>query len=252
MNGLVLLTRAQEDAERSARRLAARGYASLVAPVIRIVPVHSPPPDCDVAGVVVTSRHAVPALASRAHDFVEHLVFAVGESTAAALREAGFAQVAVADGTGASLAALVADRLAPGARLLHVAGRDRRSEPAASLAASGLIVTPWVVYAAEAEGRLPEPAVRALSEGRLTGALHYSHRTVGILIDLARQAGLAPPLLGLRHACLSREIAADLFAWGATAVVVAQRPAEESLFEALAEEWRTSRKAGSPAPQSRC
>jgi uroporphyrinogen-III synthase len=126
----ILVTRPREQGEATAARLAALGHEALVAPLLTIMPTSGSPPAGPCDALIVTSANAVPALAGFEK---ARPVFAVGERTAAAVREAGFMNTRVAQGDGASLATVVANALAPGARLLHVAGRDRKPEPQASL-----------------------------------------------------------------------------------------------------------------------
>lgn len=248
----ILLTRPLEAARRSAARLDAAGFESVVAPVTRIVPSDAPCPAGSFDAILVTSVHAVPALAARHASFARHRVFAVGSRSAAALREAGFVDIETASGTAESLGDLVAARLQPGARILHAAGRDRKSEPAAALATAGFPVEPWTVYAAVAVATLPQAAIEALAGERLAYAVHYSRRTLEILIGLADKARLAERLLSLRHACLSQEIAQALESAGGAMVMVAAWSAEDALLEALDRLRQAGGEAGSPAPQSRC
>lgn len=246
-----MLTRARADSERSAARLAACGFEAVIAPVVAIQAVRSEPPEIAADAVIVTSAHAVPALAAHRAALEGLTVFAVGERTAAALRQAGFARVETAAGTGVELAALVAGRMAPGAALLHPAGRDRKDEPAASLRAAGFSLLPWTVYAAQAQAHLPEAAAQALAGGGVGFALHYSRRSLLVLLGLADRAGLAPALLALGHLCLSADVAAPLAGRGAARIRIAHRPDEDALVEALIELARDPGRTGSPAPHSR-
>lgn len=71
---------------------------------------------------------------------------AVGEGTAAAAEAAGLDLRLVGHGTGADLAAALAARLEPGAPVVLPAGRDRRPELPAGLAAAGHPVLAVEVY----------------------------------------------------------------------------------------------------------
>lgn len=229
----VLVVRPQADAERSARRLAARGHEAVVAPVLRIDGTGEAPPPGTFQAVLLTSANAVPALASIAGRVRDAPIFAVGERTASAAAEAGFEKVWAADGDAASLCALIAQSVPPQTRLLHIVGRDRKPEPGASLAEAGFAVSVWTAYAAVAADRLPSTAEGALREGRLDAAIHYSRRSAGVLLDLAGAAGVREPLLALAHACLSADAAAPLRDAGAGHVSIADRPDEDALLAAL-------------------
>jgi uroporphyrinogen-III synthase len=229
----VLVMRPETDAERTARRLAAHGHEAVIAPVLRIERTDEPPPSDAFAAVILTSANAVPALAAIAVRVKGLPIFAVGERTGSQAAEAGFADVRMADGDAASLAALIGRCLPPAARLLHVAGRERKAEPEASLAAAGFSVTTWVAYEAVTAECLPALAQIALGEGGLDTALHYSRRSAAVALALAARAGLIAPFLALTHLCLSTDTAAPLHEAGAEHVRVAERPDEDALLAKL-------------------
>lgn len=229
----VLVVRPEAGARRTAAGLALLGHEALVAPVLRIEATGEPPPEGPFQAVVVTSANAAPALATIRDRIAGARLFAVGRRTADALAEAGLRGAEVAQGDGRSLADLVAATLAPGAAVLHVAGRDRKREPAASLIAQGFRVATWEAYAAVPVPQLPDSARLALEAGSLDVALQYSRRSAETLMALAAEAGCFVALLSLRHACLSEDAAAPLRAAGARRLIVAARPDEESLLDAL-------------------
>jgi uroporphyrinogen-III synthase len=245
----VLVTRPQDDAGRTAAALRARGHEAVIAPVLRIEMTGEQPPGEAFDAVVVTSANAIPALVSLGTRFQNIPLFAVGERTAAAARVAGFGNVAAADGDARSLSELIARSAPAAARVLHVAGRDRKAEPHASLAAAGFLVATWTAYAAVAASRLPPLALRTLHDGTLDAALHYSRRSAEILLRLAQDVDVTQPFLKLRHVCLSADVAAPLQAAGAD-VAVARRPDEEALLAVLAEPTEKSGRAGSRTTRS--
>jgi uroporphyrinogen-III synthase len=226
----VLVTRPLADAERTAERLRAAGHDPLVAPLLSVVGTNSfPPPDSGDA-IILTSAHAVAALAGlppRARP-----VFAVGDRTAAAVREAGFDDVRVAGGDAASLAALVARSLPKNSTLLHIAGRHRKPEPEASLREAGYTIQVWEAYEAQPVRSLPADVSSGLTAGRIDAALHYSRRSAALLVDLAGKAGLHPKLQSVKHVCLSADVAAPLASLEAT-ILVAAEPTETALLAAL-------------------
>ena len=225
----VLVTRSPDDAARTAEKLAARGHEACHAPVTRIVPTGDPMPLGSCDALIVTSAHAEAALAALDRS---KRVFAVGEHTARAVREAGFADVTVAEGDAVSLVRLIRGTLAPGLTLLHVTARHHKEEPAASLRAAGFTILQWEAYEAEAVGMLPDDAVEALRSGQIGAALHYSRRSADLVIRLAGEAGLTSSLLTFPHLCLSADVAAPLKSAGA-ASLVAEEPSEEALLGLL-------------------
>jgi uroporphyrinogen-III synthase len=117
----LLLTRPQDDAERTAMALRARGHDVVVAPLLQIEILA----DADLgagpwAAILLTSANAVRAIAAhrRRNELRDLPVFTVGKNTAQAMREVGFTAVDSADGNVADLAKLAAGRMTSGARLL--------------------------------------------------------------------------------------------------------------------------------------
>lgn len=232
----IWVSRPEPGAGRTARRLAERGHAALVAPVLRIAPSDGPPPAGRFDGLILTSANAAAPLAGAGLPAAP--VFAVGARTAERAARAGLHPVLCADGDAADLARLVAAHVRPGGVLLHAAGEDRKAEPAARLTAEGYRVTTWTAYAALAETALPEAAARALRDRDgappLTAALHFSRRSAEIATHLCREAGLSGAFRALAHYCLSADVAAGLVELGVAAHFVAARPSEEALLAGLA------------------
>lgn len=225
----ILVTRSPEDAERTAGKLAALGHQAVIAPVTRIVPTGDPAPADAHDALIVTSAHAVDALASMDRG---RLVFAVGERTADVVRGAGFTSIIVGEGDAVSLSRLIQEGLQPKQTLLHVTGRHHKEEPAASLTAAGYRVLSWEAYEAKAVDRLPDEAAEALRAGKIGAALHYSRRSADLLIRLAREAGLASALTACSHLCLSADVAAA-FGGMQVSLLVAREPSEEALLGLL-------------------
>ena len=243
----VLVARPAEPGEATGRALEKAGHEPLLAPILTVRLLDTPfPGDRPFGAVVITSRHAVRALAPHRGHLGGFPVFAVGNRTAAALREAGWEVAAIGTGDGAAQARSVAAAVPAGTTILHPAGRDRKAEPRAGLERAGFAVVTWIAYAAEAAETLPAPAAVALRAGRLDAALHYSGRSAAILARLATAAGFGDAFAGLTHVCLSADISAAL-PKAAKRVLIAERPDEAALFASL-----ERAQAGSPPPQSRC
>lgn len=229
----LLLTRPEPEAERTAAHLRARGHEVVIAPLIRIEPVA----DAEIgagpwAAILVTSANAAGAAA--AHPRFAALrplpVFAVGARSAAAMREAGFADVTSADGDVRDLVRVVTERLAGRAALLYLAGAQRSGDLAGSLAAHGFAVRTRIVYRAVKVAALPRRAVAALSGG-IDGVLHFSRRSAEAYVDAVRAAGLsAAALTKPAHFCLSAQVAEPLAQAGAADVRIAPQPTEASLI----------------------
>lgn len=227
------MARPEPGATRTGAALAARGLSPLVAPVLAVRPSGAAPPGGPFEALLLTSANAVPALrdAPALHGLP---VFAVGARTAALAVRAGLGPVREGPGDAAGLAALVSAALAPGARLLHAAGAERKPEPGAALAEAGFRITVFVAYAAEALPVLPDGVGTALADGSLGAVLHYSRRSAAVALALADGSGHGGAFRALRHYCLSADVAFPLEGAGIPVHFVAVRPREADLLDALA------------------
>jgi uroporphyrinogen-III synthase len=228
----VVITRPEPAGERTAAALAARGHDVWKVPLMRIAPVAA-----DLAGhwgaVIITSANA-PAAAAGNAALRKLPLFAVGERSAQAARQAGFADVSSAGGDVRDLVQLLRERKAGGqAPLLYLAGEDRAADLIGELAAHGIAAELRVVYRA-APLPFPDELVAALQAGGdVQAVLHFSKRSADNYVAGARAAGVAEQALAVRHYCLSAQVAAPLSAAGAKRVTVAPRPQEAALIELL-------------------
>lgn len=236
----IWISRPEPGATRSAARLRTLGHDPLIASIFEIAPTDAPLPDGQFSGIVVTSGQAVPALVRSGLNRNlggSRPIFAVGERTAESLRDAGLSDVVVGGGDAIGLARLVRKSLPAGAALLHVAGLDRKDEPAATLEAAGFVVRVWAVYSARSLATLPRSVAFALSgsdpAGELDAVLHYSRRGARTAIDLTRMAGLEGAFRALNHYCLSEDVALPLVEVGIAAHFVPAQPTEEALLGGL-------------------
>jgi uroporphyrinogen-III synthase len=116
--------------------------------------------------------------------------------------------------------------------LLYLAGEDRSTDLIGEFAARDIKAEMRVVYRAVTMQFSPE-LVEALTAGDVDAVLHFSKRSAEIYLAGATAAGLGAQALGVRHLCLSEQIAKPLQAAGATQIAVAARPDEAALIELL-------------------
>jgi uroporphyrinogen-III synthase len=234
----LLVTRPQEDGERTAQVLRARGHSVTLAPLLRIKPLAADFGPGPFAAVLTTSANAARAVAGHVRfDELRNVpLYTVGGHSAEAARVSGFAVTQSAEGDAHDLIRLVARELPGGAPpLLYLAGEDRSIDLAEELAPHGLTVRTAVVYRAAAAERLPRGAEQAIAAAELDGVLHYSRRSADIFLRCADAAGLRERVLMIPHFCLSTQVAAPLADAGAVAIRVALQPDEEALLELIAE-----------------
>jgi uroporphyrinogen-III synthase len=230
----LLVTRPLDDAQALAERLAARGHAATVEPLLTIAPDLRAPLDLSgIHALVFTSANGVRAYALRSprRDLP---VFAVGAATAAAAREIGFANVASAEGDVAALEETIAARVSPAeGPLLHVAGAVVAGDLAGRLAARGYTLRRATLYAAEPAPRLSAAAQAALEGGTLDGVLLFSPRSAAIFVELTAAPALRAAVGRLTLFALSPAVAQAAAAAGWRRVVVAPQPDEPALLDLI-------------------
>jgi len=185
--------------------------------------------------LIVTSRNALRALATH-RELAASLqlpLFAVGEATAKAAAELGFAKVTSGPGTGEGLSRLIADALDPNAgALVHLSGKTVAFDLKSALQAKGFTLRQPVLYRAVAATRLPESALALLNAGELDGVILMSPRTAAIFAALVVRADALTQAARLDCYCLSAAVAQAVESLKARAIVAA-RPSEEDILALL-------------------
>jgi uroporphyrinogen-III synthase len=237
----VLLTRPSPDNEASREALRARGLEVLLAPMLRFEPApFAEDPEADYQAVIVTSANALRAIggALGQSPLRKLPLYAVGEHTASAARELGFAEVIVAKGDAAALRERVlesvrAKELKKKRPLLYLAGADMSRDLAGELAQHGLEVVTQATYRMVALATLPRAVCEAFARDEVDAVLHYSRRSAAAFLEAVRNEGIEISALSVPQCCISDNVAEVLHEAGAAQVKVAVSPDERALFEAL-------------------
>jgi len=233
---LVLLTRAADEGMRSATKLEAAGHAALLSPVLEMVPTGAPWPVGVIDAVLATSARGFELFSDTPAWPLPELrrlvpLYLVGERTHETARERGFEGLATIECDAKTLAGAAVASLPPGARLVYLAGRDRKPDLERTLVDAGNIVEVVEVYAAQSADALSEAAIAAQETGAIGAVLHYSRRSTEIYLELALRAGL--DLRSQTHVAISQDAAAPLWAARCTEVHIAERPDEQAMIGAV-------------------
>ena len=237
-----LVTRPEEDAAPLAQALAERGIDVTLEPLLSIRPLPEAP--IDLAGVqalLFTSANGVRSFAELASGrdlkgWRELPAFAVGNATATAARNAGFAKIESAAGDVAALARLVAERLDPKAgALFHGAGSAVAGDLAGLLEQAGFTLRREMLYEARPADQLSPATVTNLASGWFDLVLFFSPRTAATFATLTRAAG-AGAVDGCCKAaalCLSEAVAAAARELPWREVQAAARPELPALLDLI-------------------
>jgi len=228
----VVITRPQSDGERTANALRARGHQVLLAPLMRVEPV---PTDLrgNWSAVIVTSANAPNAIADNPAqiDLLKLPLFAVGQRSAEAARQAGFTDIMSAGGDVRDLVRMLVARHADSkGPLLYLAGEDRAADLPGELAARGIAAEMRIAYRA-VTAPFPRALIEALKTGAVDAVMHFSRRSADNYVAGAKVAGVAGPAFAVRHLCLSAQVAEPLA--GAGRIAIAARPDEAALIGLL-------------------
>jgi uroporphyrinogen-III synthase len=227
----VLITRPEPGASDTATRIASMGLLPIVAPVLEIRPAPVRPPRGRIAAILLASGNAVDPLPAALHGLP---VLTVGSATARRARQAGFTDVASADGDATALAALVRARFAPhDGTLLLAAGLGQSLALAATLRRAGYRVARRVVYAAVPVATLPDPARVALSGEQTLTVLFFSAETARHFTRLVRAAGLTGMLRNREAITIGQPAVMALRETQWARVRVASRPTQNEMLALL-------------------
>ncbi len=213
----VWVTRSQPGAEATAERIRALGFAPFVAPLLEVRFEPGGPIDLDgVAALAFTSGNGVRAFGSRTPER-RLTVFAVGQGTAEAARDAGFASVIASEGDVLALARSIPS----GGLVLHAGAAEPAADLVLALERRGVSARGIVVY---------RTVVALLTRSELERAANAEF----VLLHSAKAArafrGMA--LDRPRPVCLSAAVA-QASSSDAARPIVARAPNEDALLAAL-------------------
>jgi uroporphyrinogen-III synthase len=233
----VLVTRPEPEAQSFAQALAARGHIALLAPMLRVearpAPGHLEERLAAAQAVLVSSANGARALAA-ATKVRGYRLFAVGDATQRAARQAGFGDVTSAGGDSPALIAFVSKRLTPAdGPVAHVGGAHRAGDVTGALRAAGFRVDEITLYETRPADVVPEDVSQAIQAGGIDAATFFSPRTAQAFVKVATQAGLAPFFAGVAAVAISPAAldGASGLPWRAR--IAARAPTQDGVLAAL-------------------
>jgi uroporphyrinogen-III synthase len=233
MTGRIVLTRPLAEAEAMAAELSARGYDTLLEPMLEIVQLPTAIPDlCAYRALVFTSANGVRSFAERSSNR-SLPAYAVGVRTADTLRKAGFRDVRGAGGDAGLLAEFVRETLGNEGPVLHLAGKDVARDLAPLLAPAGIAVDSLALYEAIAARDFSKAFVDALYACTIDNVLFFSVRTAATFGTLLQQHGLAEMITSISALCLSSQIGAEAEKLPWRRVMIAPEHSAQSLIALL-------------------
>jgi uroporphyrinogen-III synthase len=237
----VLVTRPHPDNEATAATLRARGFEVLLAPMLRFEALtFQDDADTRYGAVIVTSANALRGFAKQpaGQRLLKLPLFAVGEHTAAAAKDAGFDKVISARGDAAALREAVLARvkardLKKASPLLYLAGADLARDLAGDLGERGFTVVTQTTYRMIPVTNFSREVSDGFAANRIKAVLHYSRRSARAFLEAARSAGVEISALAVAQCCISDAVASIVRDAGATQVLTARTPDENAVLDLL-------------------
>ncbi|RKF07460.1 uroporphyrinogen-III synthase [Oceaniradius stylonematis] len=234
----VLVTRPEPGASRTAAALGEAGIEAIICPFTESVDL--PVKDATIAeagrsaAAAVTSAkaiiHAPPALV----DAVRAMpVFAVGDATARAAREAGMVDVRSADGDAIALAGLVGHAIPADAPVAYLCGRVRTGELERRLSETGRKVTLIETYTIQKVSHLTDKITNALKSADLEGMLLHSGMSARLLADALEATGRQQLLENTTLFLISERAGEPLERLAQASIVAAPAPRDDALVETV-------------------
>lgn len=238
----VVVTRPERSAEKTAAKLRTLGHDPVLLPLF--YPIHhgdvaSAALKTPVSAIAVTSAEAIRAVKplGRAVDpFLAQPLFAVGEATAAAARQAGFHNVFTAAGDGKSLAAVVTENralLSADTPLLYLAGTPRASAFEAGLASASIAFTVAECYEMREGDFQPRIWEKALLSETADAVLLYSAEAARAFFRSATKAPYVTALKKTRFICMSANVSAHIPEVFSTQASTPEAASEAAMFAIL-------------------
>lgn len=233
----VLVTRPHPAAERTAARLEARGHQAVILPMMQAehsVAAVRAALDRRHDAIAVTSAEAIRVLAALGPALNPHLatpLFSVGDATARAAADLGFADIHAGPGTGEGLAGTIAARMRPGGTLLYLAGSPRADGLERRLRQGRIDHVTVECYRMAPVAHQPDTLAELVRNGAFDAVLLYSRETARRFAALLDENGVDAADFAARYLCLSASAAEVLP--GGIAAEVAAAPDEDSLFRLI-------------------
>jgi uroporphyrinogen-III synthase len=189
-----------------------------------VIGIHQMPVDAGqigapevLAGVIVTSAHALHAGVVKCHALCKLPFFVVGESVARQIRNFGVRDIRMVAPTIDILLARMGGDFYP-----HAAGVDMERPSSGGMPEGEFLylrgadvtmdlervlpvgrIRSCISYEAVPAARLPDDLLRALAAGEIGAVTFFSTRTANIFMNLAKQAGVLGDLERIKALCIS-------------------------------------------------
>jgi len=223
-----LITRPNTESKATANKLEMMGHRAVFAPMLNIDPISFEIPD-ETRSLIITSKNGARfGLANIGEK--SRPIFAVGEQTAAVVRDMGFTNITVGPGTARKLVPLLLEcGITQKRDYAHLCGNDVAYNICSVLKEEGIDATQVVTYQTTPNRSFSPAIEEAMDMGEIDAVLFYSPRTATIFEEAISETGHHDWLSKLDAYCLSPRVSDELIGpW--RSVQYAILPTEKALF----------------------
>lgn len=228
MKNVVLITRPEDSAAKTAYALHQKGYLTFCEPFINVV-FHDVvlPNLAGYSALIFTSANAVRAftLKSVRRDI---MAYCVGDNTLQAVREAGFDHYKSAQGKVSDLIKMLEKESIEG-KILYVRARD----VAHPLVVEGKDIEEIIFYHTEKTKEISQNCLELMSQGVFSYILFHSKRTAEIFVDLVEENGVKNSLNQCEALCLGDSMVECLTNLQWKRIAVAPTPDRQGMLQLL-------------------
>ncbi len=231
-----LITRPANEAESTAKAIAAKGYTPLIEPLLTIQPAKDAPekiatalkqnPQC----LIFTSKQALRIFADIVKER-KYTVAVVGEASSELATDLGFKRIISGDSDAETLVKIITEKLDPTQGCCVYFCSNHVAYPVEEkLQKFGFSCVSNEIYQSEAVEDFSAENIKQLKNGNVRVALFYSERTAEIFVKLAKKHALEAILMEMEAYALSAKVMRKIRAlqWKKTAA--ARLPSETALL----------------------
>lgn len=228
-NAGVLITRPAAQGMKTAQAITDLGLTPFFCPMLEIVPLSHDVKSTSCDALLLTSINAAQNF-DLSRFLKDTLIFCVGQSLAAHLKEIGFANIVSAPAA-LDLADLMMKSDAQ--HLLYLRGQEITCDFATLMPRKK--VDEVIVYKADQITEIAPDVLEELKAARISYALFYSARSAQSFAAALEKAGEMARAGGIKALCLSPSVLESVSVLPWKDSLSATRPTEEALIELLAE-----------------
>lgn len=226
---MILVTRPDRSAIKTANKLNSLGYKTLILPLLKIYHSYCCVKDHDYAAVIISSQNALHSI-NKNKWIKSKKIYVVGKSTETLLKNYGCKDVLFSDKGAKELSEIIIDNTKPYSKLLYLRGKQIAYDLEQCIKQNNLYIDSSIVYKSIARRYIRQKLLKMI-RSTVDIILFYSPRSAQIFSQLSKKYALN--LSNKRVVCISEAVASKVqdLNWKKTSI--AKMPNQDSILSAL-------------------